>query len=132
MGVILGLDPGMTVGLALIDDRGNIIIIDSRKHFNVSKIISLVNSYNSYGSVEVIAADTVRIPKLLLRISAKLGTGIINPKKDLTIKRKKDIVIKYDKDLLKGIKNKHELAALASSIYAYKKLKFLERKLSFH
>ena len=69
--VILGLDPGTTTGIAILDcNRGNVLYLGSKRECGVSEIIRLSTKY---GKVSCVAADVIPAPAMVDRVSRITG-----------------------------------------------------------
>jgi predicted RNase H-like nuclease (RuvC/YqgF family) len=121
--LIVGIDPGTNLGLAVIDDNGNIIDKISGKNIQNEDIIKYISDLKY---VVLIATDKKEIPKTILDIASKLNIGVYSPKEDISL----EIKNKYYKDEnLKNIfENNHEFDAYISAIEALKKLKEIFEK----
>jgi len=117
---IVGVDPGTTLGYAVIDLEGNIIELNASKLLNLSKLISIVTEI---GLPLIIATDKANVPGFILKLSANLGTRIWHPKKDLLISEKRAITrgCQYKSD--------HERDSLAAAFFAYKQIRSLLTKI---
>src|SRR4030042_1217255 len=121
--LIAGIDPGTTLGYAFLDIKGDIVKINSSKDITIT---SLINTSLKHGKVVVVGTDKAKCPSLVESFATKLGSRLILPKQDLLVNEKK-VLTKEHKT-----KNEHELDALASALFAYKKVKPLLKKVDFH
>jgi len=121
--LIVGIDPGTNLGLAVIDDNGDIIDKLSGKNIQNEDIIRYISDLKD---VVLITTDKKEIPKTILDIASKLNIGIYSPKEDISL----EIKNKYYKDEnLKNIfENNHEFDAYISAKEALKKLKEIFEK----
>jgi len=121
--LIVGIDPGTNLGLAVIDDNGDIIDKLSGKNIQNEDIIKYISDLKD---VVLITTDKKEIPKTILDIASKLNIGIYSPKEDISL----EIKNKYYKDEnLKNIfENNHEFDAYISAKEALKKLKEIFEK----
>ena len=121
--LIVGIDPGTNLGLAVIDDNGDIIDKLSGKNIQNEDIIKYISDLKD---VVLITTDKKEIPKTILDIASKLNIGIYSPKEDISL----EIKNKYYKDeKLKNIfENNHEFDAYISAKEALKKLKEIFEK----
>ena len=110
--LIIGIDPGTTVGYAILDIEGNIIEINSEKELSLNKLISKIINF---GKPVAIGCDVVPVPKFVEKMSIKFGTRLIEPDRDLLVKEKEALVMEF-KD---KYKNSHQRDSLASALYAY-------------
>ncbi len=116
--IIVGIDPGTTLGYAILDLYGNLIKVASSKNFPIN---SLVNEVIRYGKVTVVGTDVRPTPKFVIEFAAKNGSKIIPPDESLKVVEKRRLV----SQLNTTVKNRHELDALASALFAYKKINLL-------
>jgi len=121
--LIVGIDPGTNLGLAVIDDNGNVIDKLSGKNIQNEYIIKYISDLKD---VVLITTDKKEIPKTILDIASKLNIGIYSPKEDISL----EIKNKYYKDEnLKNIfENNHEFDAYISAKEAIKKIKGIFEK----
>ena len=119
--IIAGIDPGTTLGYALIDLDGNLIKKSSSKQLDLNSIISKITSY---GKVIAVGTDKKNIPYFIEKFSAKTGAKTISPKEDLKVIDKKRTTEKYK------TKDEHEKDALASALFAFSELKPLLKKIN--
>ena len=121
--LIVGLDPGTTLGYAFLDIKGEVAEIGSSKNLDLN---SIINTSLEQGKVVVVGTDKAKCPSLVERFATKLGARLVVPKQDLLVKDKKILTRKHK------IKNEHELDALASAIFAYKKVRPLLKKVDYY
>src|SRR3989338_4293379 len=117
--LVVGIDPGTTTAYAALDLNGNLVSIHSSKNLGLN---GLLNEILNAGKVVVVGTDKAKIPSLVDDFSAKTGARIIYPKEDLKVEEKKSMVKEFKTE------NEHQDDALASSLFAFKKIKpVLER-----
>jgi len=126
--LILGLDPGTTIGLALIDKEGKIIHISSKRDSGLSEAISIITSK---GIPLCIGTDKAKIPKSIKSISTIMGIKSYHPDEDMTFAEKKELITRYEEKHSDKIKysNAHEYDSICCALYAYHKSKKLLEKL---
>ncbi len=117
--LIVGIDPGTTIGYAFLDIKGDIVEINSSKDITITY---LINTSLKHGKVVVVGTDKAKCPGLVESFATKLGARLILPKQDLLVNEKK-VLTKEHKT-----KNEHELDALASALFAYKRVRPLLKK----
>ncbi len=119
--LIIGIDPGTTVGYAAIDFEGGVVRTHSEKNLDLN---SLISELISLGKPLIIASDKEYNPDFVYRLAVKLGARVVSPDYDLKVDEKRGIV--------KGIKtnNQHEVDALASAFFALKKIGSLLKKIN--
>ena len=121
-GIIVGFDPGLTVGIAILDLNGNLISIASCKEIRRSEIISHIITY---GKTVLVATDVYPIPKTVKKLATTLNSKIWSPYKCMSVESKIDIVDSYLHDtgnnkLLEIPQNAHERDALAAAVKTYR------------
>ena len=119
--LLVGVDPGTTLGYAAIDFEGNIIKLYSNKNLDRDTLIS---ELIKLGKPLIIAGDKEHNPDFVSNLAVKLGARVIGPDYDLKVSEKRDIT--------RGIEtgNQHEIDALASAFFAFKKLGPLLKKIN--
>ncbi len=112
--IIVGVDPGTTVGIAILDFDGRILLVKSKKEWGLDKVIYEISRW---GSPAVIATDKAEVPEFVRKIASNFGAVIFSPDEDISVEEKKEIARKYE------IVDAHQRDALSAAINAYKKLK---------
>ncbi len=112
--VIIGIDPGTTVGCAVINISGNLITSFSSKEFDLG---SLITKLVGLGFPLIIATDKKDVPSFAGKLATKLGARVSSPKEDLLQTEKRMILAG------KSLRNGHEEDAYASAIFAYNEIR---------
>ena len=110
--LIAAVDPGTTMGLALVDLKGNIVFLTSIKNAGVSKATELLMNH---GKIIMVATDKANPPDAVKKIAASFGASIWRPEKDMQMKTK----IKLLSDTNIKFNDAHERDAAAAAIAAY-------------
>jgi len=118
---IVGLDPGTTLGLAILDLDSNAVCLDS---YRVHDLKTVINKIFEFGRPLVLATDKVKVPAFIQNLSSKVGLKVVTPKYDLLLKEKNEINRIYGNLAA----NSHERDALAGAFLAYKSLRFTIEK----
>src|SRR3989338_5118401 len=117
--LVVGIDPGTTTAYAVLDLSGNVVSVKSAKNLGINALLAEVMQL---GKIVVIGTDKAKIPSLVEDFSAKTGARIVYPKEDLKVEEKKSMVRGFKTE------NEHQDDALASSLFAFKRIKpVLER-----
>ncbi len=120
---IVGIDPGNTVGVAVLDLNGNVVNVESRKEWSSSEVSEHILSF---GKPVIIATDKRNPPDYIQKMKASFNCILYNPKEDISVEKKKALTSGYN------VKNDHERDALASAIEAFNsfknKLKNIEKR----
>lgn len=122
--LIVGIDPGTTTAVAIIDLGGNLISVKSQKDWNFSDVVEFIKSH---GKPVLIATDKKNPPEFVNKVKAAFNAVLYAPREDLSLDKKRDLTSKYD------FLNDHERDALASAIDALKnyesKFRNIEKRL---
>lgn len=90
--IIVGFDPGLNVGIAILDLNGKLIFLNSFKEISKSEIINIIMKY---GRAVLIATDVKHIPKAVKKLASSLNSKIYSPKNDIQVSYKNKIVNDY-------------------------------------
>jgi len=110
--LIIGIDPGTTVGYAVLDIEGNILALESKKELGLNELISKIISF---GKPVAVGCDVTPAPNFVEKFSVKFGCRLIEPDRDLLVKEKEVLV----KGFKEKYKNSHQRDSLASALYAF-------------
>ncbi len=113
--IIVGVDPGTTVGIAVLDLEGNIIEVESGKNLSVADVIFEIQSF---GEPLVIATDRNPAPKSVKKVKAAFKCLLFEPEEHLSVAEKKELLRNIDPELKKKMNN-HEKDALAAALKAF-------------
>jgi len=108
--IIVGVDIGVTTGLAIYDLDRNLLYAGSKRNISIG---NLIKEISFYGKPLIIATDKKRVPQPVGKIAASFNCRTFNPDHDLTVEEKDNIVKIPIKDI-------HEKDALAAATFAYK------------
>ncbi|MDI9614246.1 MAG: DUF460 domain-containing protein [Methanothermobacter sp.] len=126
---IVGVDPGLTVGLAVLDLEGRLLYLGSMKEASRSSIIEEIIKH---GKPIIVASDVYPPPGAVKRIASMLNAKLYTPEKVLTVSFKNELVSEFLRESENSPENSHERDALAAALRAYrhyeKKLRQIERK----
>ena len=117
--MIVGIDPGITTGLAVIDLEGNLLLTASKKNFRHSEISK---SIYEFGIPVLMASDKFPLPKTVERISASLPSKLSWPRQSLTRREKVEMTHAYAAEE-KPWSNRHERDALAAAVFAHNRIR---------
>ncbi len=128
--IIVGIDPGMETGIAIIDLSLQNVFLTSSKELDRMEIINLI--YN-IGVPSLIATDKNPPPDSVKKLASTIGVPLYIPAHSLSVEEKERLVEIIKNRLDIHIRTVHERDALAAALKAYKtyEKKFieLERKL---
>ena len=119
--IIIGIDPGTTLGYAVLDFEGKIIKIHSEKNFDLG---SLISELIKLGKPLIIATDKEYNPDFVDKLAIKVGARVIGPDYDLKVDEKRELTKDFKTN------NQHEMDALASAFFALKRIGPLLKKIN--
>jgi hypothetical protein len=111
--IIVGIDPGLTFAIAILNYEGKLLHLESKKHVKKSEIIKTISKF---GEPIIVSTDVNPCPKAVENIAHSFGSKIFYPTKSLTVTEKSKLVREYE-DLLE---DDHQRDALASALKAFK------------
>ncbi len=114
--LIIGVDPGMVTGLAIMGLGGEVYGLYSGR--NVSRR-DLLNIVYEYGIPILVATDVSKPPEYVKRLAAMVGAVVYHPDRDLTIVEKSELAMKALEGSGLKVKTPHERDALAAAYKAY-------------
>lgn len=118
--MIVGIDPGTTVGWAVLGLDGSLVEVNSKRGAGVDEVIARLVKQ---GRVFVVGADKAKVPSTVQDVSTKLGARLVVPAQDLLVAEKRELTQGYSFD------NAHEMDALASAMVAFRKFQPLLLKI---
>ncbi len=125
--IIVGIDPGMTSAIGILDMKGNFKHVESLKDYSVSDLVNLISDL---GHPAIIATDVNPVPSKVEKISRMFDSKLFIPKESLSIQKKKDLI----EELNVEIEDDHQMDALAAAKNAFNsyrpKFSNIEAKLS--
>ena len=108
--IIVGIDPGTTVGLAMLDLHGEICALHSSKDMSIDDIVERIIRE---GLPVIIATDVETLPQTVEKVSASFEARLHIPRNPISLREKNE--------LARGqhVSNAHERDALAAAVKAY-------------
>lgn len=107
--MIVGIDPGTTVGFAVLDLDGNLMKIGSFKNKPLSKVVEVISNYHPV----LVSCDVASIPESVKKIASAFNATLFHPKENLSVDEKVKLTREY------APRNVHERDALAAALKAY-------------
>jgi len=130
-GLIIGIDPGVSTAVAILDLDGKPLYLYSSRNIDRSEIVNIISRY---GIPVIVATDKQQPPEMVRKIATSLNAKIYAPDQDLTNNEKQEIIEKIKKmypDI--EIRDNHVRDSLAAAYKAYlwisDKLSFIDQKL---
>ncbi|MFX0050280.1 MAG: DUF460 domain-containing protein [Candidatus Hermodarchaeota archaeon] len=120
--VILGIDPGTTTGIAVIDLKtGHVIYLGSKRECGISEIIRVASRY---GKITCVTADIKPAPATVEKIAKMTGAKLMTPITLASAAQKREYLHNYrDLTVNYGHLNSHERDALFGALKAFNSLK---------
>ncbi len=114
--LIVGVDPGMSTGIAILDFKGRVLLLTTKRWAGRNQLAEL---FHEYGKPAVIAADVNPPPGFVKKLAASLKAKLYYPPRSLTLEEKRTIAARvYERQGAKS-KDSHQRDALAAAIKAY-------------
>ncbi len=84
--IIVGIDPGITTGIAILDLYGNIVKVCSKRDMSRNETIKVITGF---GHPIIITSDVNPTPRNVRNIARKLNAKVYLQEKSLTVAEKK-------------------------------------------
>ncbi len=120
--IILGIDPGTTTGIAVLDlMTGKILYLGSKRECGISQIIRIASRF---GKISCVAADVLPVPSTVEKVAKITGSKLKYPTVLTSATTKREYLQDYqDLTINHGHLNSHERDALFAALKAYNSLK---------
>lgn len=114
--IIVGIDPGITVGIAAIDLNGRIVALHSQRNMPVGEVFRFVGEI---GHPVIVATDVSPAPGFVEKIARSFKAQLFVPRESLRIEEKNELL----RNLGISVEDDHQRDALAAAYKAYLRLK---------
>jgi predicted RNase H-like nuclease (RuvC/YqgF family) len=118
--VILGVDPGSTIGVAVLDFKGKPLLVTSSK---VPDRELVVKNVLKLGKPVIVAVDTSKPPEFVKKLASNLNAILYTPDYDIPVEEKQKILSEYSVLYSVEVPDSHARDALASAVKAYRSFK---------
>lgn len=118
--LIVGIDPGTTVGYTILDLQGKTVAIYSAKELDLDTVVAKITAA---GIPLAVGCDKAKVPGFVESFATKVGAKLFWPEEDLKVDEKRELTKG------RGAKNSHELDSLASALFAFRKIEGLLRRI---
>lgn len=117
--LIVGIDPGTTTGIAILNFNGELLELLSSKNIGLKGVIEKIIDR---GKASLIATDVNPCPTFVSNLATKLGAKLFVPKESLHVQEKNILTKNYK------VMDNHQRDALAAAITAFNfaRKKFLD------
>ncbi len=113
--MIIGVDPGATVGVAFVDLDGSIVDVLSGKGLSVADVVFEIQQH---GQAFAIATDRNPAPRPVRKVAAAFKCFLYEPEEHLSVAEKNELLKSIDVELRRRLNN-HEKDALAAALKAF-------------
>ena len=114
--IIVGIDPGIEVGISIIDVYGNPVFFYSKRNMDREEIINVIRQN---GKPILIATDVNPVPDTVRKIAAQIKCKIYEPERSLYMDEKVQLVQKFSEKYDLKIDNPHIRDSLSAALKAY-------------
>ncbi|WP_258083441.1 DUF460 domain-containing protein [Thermococcus thermotolerans] len=114
--IIVGIDPGITVGIAAIDLNGRIVALHSERNMPVGEVFRFISDV---GHPVVVATDVNPAPGFVEKIARSFKASLFVPRESLRVEEKNELL----RNLGISVDDDHQRDALAAAYKAYLRLK---------
>lgn len=118
--VIVGVDPGTTAAVAVLNLKGRLLATESRRNFGKNEIVKFISSM---GTPTIIATDRALAPSIVMKISSSFNSVVFSPDEDMKNREKLDMTRGFKTD------DVHQRDALAAALHAYRNHEELLKKI---
>jgi len=124
--IIIGIDPGISTGIAILDLHGRLLHLSSRRDENKTK---LAREILDHGAPLLVAMDVCPAPHTVQKIASSLGTMMWVPARSMLVSEKNKLIKAFKKEYKAAspggrgelkLGDKHERDALAAALRAFK------------
>lgn len=124
--LIVGIDPGISTGVAILDLHGELLRLSSRRDENKTK---LAREILDHGLPFLVAVDVSPAPHTVEKIASSLGALMWVPRRSMIVAEKSKLIKAFKKEYKEAsaggrgelkLEGKHERDALAAALRAFK------------
>jgi len=114
--LIVGIDPGVATGLAILDLNGSPLLLTSRRGLDRLWLTRLILSH---GIPLIIASDVNPPPALVEKLSSTLNATLFTPSSTLAVDEKRKLAAGFEERYGVRARDSHQRDALAAALKAY-------------
>ncbi len=114
--IIVGVDPGLEVGIAIIDMHGKLLFLDTKRSIDREEIINIISRY---GTPILVATDVNPVPDAVKKIASSVGSKLFVPEREMTSEEKQEIVSNYSKKVGAKVLDAHTRDSLSAALRAF-------------
>lgn len=114
--LIVGVDPGMVTGVAVLGLDGRPLLLMSRRGMDRLRLSSLVLSY---GTPLVVASDVSPPPSFVEKLASSLNAVLFSPPSTLSVDEKRRLALDFEEEHGVKARDSHQRDALAAALKAF-------------
>ena len=114
--LIVGIDPGLTIGLSIMDLNGRILKIKSIREASRGQVIREITQF---GKPSLVCVDVYPYPAYVEKIASTLNARLYTPRSVMTVAEKNEIARKLAMQHGIVIRDAHQRDSLASAYKGY-------------
>ncbi len=118
--LIVGIDPGLTVGLSILNLNGKVLKVSSFREASRGQIIREIAQL---GKPSLVCVDVYPYPSYVEKIASTLNARLYTPRSVMTVSEKNEIARTLAMQQGVILKNAHQRDSLASAYKGYNKFK---------
>jgi len=127
--LVLGIDPGVTCGVAALTLEGTPVFVGSRRNWKLSDLLRIMTNL---GEPVLVSSDVSPAPGLVKKISANLNAPVFTPLISLGTVEKQHLARSYAEGYDIKLSNTHEIDALAAALKAYNHFRSKFEQIKMH
>jgi predicted RNase H-like nuclease (RuvC/YqgF family) len=112
--IIVGYDPGVTTGVAILDLDGSVLSVLSARNLDRTDV---AEHCVKFGKPVVVSTDVSNPPEAVKKLSSAFGAKLFYPLENMTIEEKRDLVRRFDSQ--NKVRTSHERDSLAAAAKAF-------------
>lgn len=120
--LIVGVDPGTTLGMAVLDLDGHLLLLTSGRNLSKNDVLNILLGI---GVPVLVASDRVIAPHLVSELASSLGSRIFLPSQEVAAQEKKRVVEGASSKFETYAVDEHQTAALYAALKAHAHFKNL-------
>lgn len=119
--LIVGVDPGMVTGIAVLNVNGEVLLLTSKRGIDRSEIIKTILGY---GTPVAVSSDVNPPSRLVEKLASSLNLTLYTPSRSLQVSEKISLVQSFmDEHKINPPQDPHQRDALAAAIKAFQSFK---------
>lgn len=114
--LIVGVDPGISTGVAILDLEGNIIDVFTKRWLGRNQLSRIIYSY---GKPVLLATDVIPPASYVRKLSASLNTQLFVPQRVMSLQEKREIASQINEKYGIKVRDSHQRDALSAAYKSF-------------